>query len=45
MTLSIEDPLLDLSTNVTGTVIKGSGHWLMEEATGQVIPAIVAFLN
>jgi pimeloyl-ACP methyl ester carboxylesterase len=34
-----------VATNVTGTVIKGSGHWLMEEATGQVIPAIVAFLN
>ena len=34
-----------VATNVTGTVIKGSGHWLMEEATSQVIPAIVAFLN
>ena len=34
-----------VATNVTGTVVKGSGHWLMEEATGQVIPAIVAFLK
>ena len=34
-----------VATNVTATVIKGSGHWLMEEATSQVIPAIVAFLN
>jgi pimeloyl-ACP methyl ester carboxylesterase len=30
---------------VSGTVVQGSGHWLMEEAPGQVIPAIVAFLN
>jgi len=34
-----------VATNVTGTVVKGSGHWLMEEAPDQVIPAIVAFLN
>ena len=34
-----------VATKVTGTVVKGSGHWLMEEATGQVIPAIVAFLK
>ena len=34
-----------VATNVTGTVIKGSGHWLMEEATAEVIPAIVEFLN
>jgi len=26
-------------------VVKGSGHWLMEEAPDQVIPALVAFLN
>jgi pimeloyl-ACP methyl ester carboxylesterase len=30
---------------VEGVVIKGSGHWLMEEAPGQVIPRLVAFLN
>jgi len=34
-----------VATNVTGTVIKGSGHWLMEEATAEVIPAIVAFVR
>jgi pimeloyl-ACP methyl ester carboxylesterase/glyoxylase-like metal-dependent hydrolase (beta-lactamase superfamily II) len=32
-----------VATNVTGTVIQGSGHWLMEEAPQQVIPAIIAF--
>jgi pimeloyl-ACP methyl ester carboxylesterase len=31
--------------HVEGVVIKGSGHWLMEEATDQVIPLLVAFLN
>jgi pimeloyl-ACP methyl ester carboxylesterase len=34
-----------VASNVTGTVVKGSGHWLMEEATDQVVPAIVAFLK
>ncbi len=34
-----------IATNVSGTVVKGAGHWLMEEATDQVVPAIVAFLN
>jgi len=34
-----------VATNVSGTVVKNSGHWLMEEATGQVVPAIVAFLK
>jgi pimeloyl-ACP methyl ester carboxylesterase len=34
-----------VATNVSGTVVKGSGHWLMEEATNEVIPALVAFLN
>jgi pimeloyl-ACP methyl ester carboxylesterase len=33
-----------VATNVSGTVVEGSGHWLMEEATDQVVPAIVAFL-
>jgi hypothetical protein len=28
-----------------GVVIKGSGHWLMEEAREQVIPRLVAFIN
>jgi pimeloyl-ACP methyl ester carboxylesterase len=34
-----------VDTNVQGVVIKGSGHWLMEEATDQVIPRLVAFVN
>ena len=34
-----------VATNVSGTVVKGSGHWLMEEATAEVIPAIVAFVT
>lgn len=33
------------ATNVSGIVVKGSGHWLMEEAPGQVIPAILTFLK
>jgi pimeloyl-ACP methyl ester carboxylesterase len=31
--------------NVDGVIIKGSGHWLMEEAPDQVIPKLVDFLN
>jgi pimeloyl-ACP methyl ester carboxylesterase len=34
-----------VDTNVQGIVIKGSGHWLMEEAPGQVIPQLVAFID
>ena len=34
-----------VAANVTGVVVKGSGHWLMEEATEQVIPAIVQFIK
>ena len=34
-----------VATNVSGTVVKGSGHWLMDEAPDQVVPAIVAFLR
>jgi pimeloyl-ACP methyl ester carboxylesterase len=34
-----------VATNVSGTVVRNAGHWLMEEATDQVVPAIVAFLN
>ena len=33
-----------VATNVEGVLVKGSGHWLIDEAPGQVIPAIVAFL-
>lgn len=28
---------------VEGVIIEGSGHWLMDEAPGQVIPRLVAF--
>ena len=28
-----------------GKLVKGSGHWLMEEAPHTTIPAIVAFLD
>ena len=31
--------------DVTGIIINGSGHWLMEEAPEQTIPALVAFIN
>jgi pimeloyl-ACP methyl ester carboxylesterase len=31
--------------NVTGIIIKGSGHWLMEEAPEQSMPALVSFID
>jgi len=34
-----------VATNVEGVVVAKSGHWLMEEAPGQVIPKLVEFLN
>ena len=34
-----------VASDVDGVVVKGSGHWLMEEAPQQVIPALVSFLN
>jgi len=34
-----------VASNVEGVVIRGSGHWLMEEAPAQVIPKLVEFLN
>jgi pimeloyl-ACP methyl ester carboxylesterase len=34
-----------VDSDVQGVVIKGSGHWLMEEAPRQVIPRLVAFIN
>ena len=34
-----------VANDVQGVVIKGSGHWLMEEAPGQVIPALLSFLK
>jgi pimeloyl-ACP methyl ester carboxylesterase len=34
-----------VANNVTGTIVMGSGHWLMEEAPDQVMPAIVMFIK
>jgi len=34
-----------VDTNVDGVVIKGKGHWLMEEAPQEVIPRLVAFIR
>jgi pimeloyl-ACP methyl ester carboxylesterase len=34
-----------VANNVEGVVIKGSGHWLIDEAPGQVIPRLVKFLT
>ena len=33
------------AAEVHGEVIKGAGHWLMEEAPAAVIPAITHFIN
>jgi pimeloyl-ACP methyl ester carboxylesterase len=42
-TLITQARLVD--TQVEGVIVKGSGHWLMEEATDQVVPRLVGFLN
>ena len=34
-----------VATNVEGVLIKGRGHWLMEEAPDEVMPKLVEFLN
>jgi pimeloyl-ACP methyl ester carboxylesterase len=34
-----------VATDVDSVVAKGSGHWLMEEAPGQVIPLLVEFIS
>lgn len=34
-----------VATNVEGKVIAGSGHWLMDEAPQQTIPALITFIN
>jgi pimeloyl-ACP methyl ester carboxylesterase len=34
-----------VATDVEGVLVKGSGHWLMEEAPSEVIPKLVEFLN
>jgi pimeloyl-ACP methyl ester carboxylesterase len=32
-----------VADKVEGVVIKGSGHWLMDEAPDQVVPKLVSF--
>lgn len=39
------DQVKQVANNVQGKIIQGSGHWLMEEASQQVIPAIKEFLS
>jgi pimeloyl-ACP methyl ester carboxylesterase len=34
-----------VAINVEGVLVKGRGHWLMEEAPDQVIPKLVEFLD
>jgi pimeloyl-ACP methyl ester carboxylesterase len=34
-----------VASDVEGVLVKGSGHWLMEEAPDQVIPKLVEFLD
>jgi pimeloyl-ACP methyl ester carboxylesterase len=34
-----------VATNVEGVIVQNSGHWLMEEAPGQVIPRLMKFLD
>jgi pimeloyl-ACP methyl ester carboxylesterase len=34
-----------VATNVDGVIVTGSGHWLVDEAPGQVIPKLVAFFR
>jgi pimeloyl-ACP methyl ester carboxylesterase len=34
-----------VADDVEGVLVPGVGHWLMEEAPGQVIPKLVEFLN
>jgi pimeloyl-ACP methyl ester carboxylesterase len=34
-----------VADNVEGVVIKGSGHWLMDEARDQVVPKLLAFFR
>lgn len=34
-----------VAANVQGVIVKGAGHWLMEEAPDQVIPALITFLG
>ena len=33
------------ATNVQSVIVKGSGHWLIDEAPEQVVPALVSFID
>jgi len=33
------------ANNVQSIVVKGAGHWLIDEAPDQVVPALVSFIN
>jgi pimeloyl-ACP methyl ester carboxylesterase len=39
------DQGLLVADNVEGVIVKGSGHWLVDEAPDQVIPKLVEFLT
>lgn len=34
-----------VAENMEGVIVKGSGHWLMEEAPGETMGALVRFLG
>jgi pimeloyl-ACP methyl ester carboxylesterase len=34
-----------VDSNVDGVIVRGAGHWLMEEAPDRVIPPLLAFLG
>jgi len=34
-----------VADNVDGVVVKGSGHWLIDEAREQVIPKLLTFFE
>jgi pimeloyl-ACP methyl ester carboxylesterase len=34
-----------VAKDVTGVVVEGSGHWLMDEAPAKVIPALTSFID
>ena len=34
-----------VATNVEGVLVLGSGHWLVDEAPGKVIPKLVEFFK
>ena len=34
-----------VAKDVTGVIVEGSGHWLMDEAPAKVIPALASFID